>query len=70
MKAMPYFYSRPTTGIVLESNPWLKHKVIGPDGKDLSDEIKEKFYKKHGFNGTNNVELPLFYNSYDISLKN
>ena len=47
MKAMPYFYSRPTTGIVLESNPWLKHKVMGPDCKDVSDQIKEKLYKKY-----------------------
>jgi len=69
MKAMSFFYSRPTTEIVLESKPWLKHKIIGPDGKDVSDEIKEKLYIKHGGNGTNNIELPLFYDRHDISLK-
>ena len=69
MKAMSFFYSRPTTEIVLESKPWLKHKIIGPDGKDVSDEIKEKLYRKHGGNGTNNIELPLFYDRHDISLK-
>ena len=67
MKAMSFFYSRPTTEIALESKPWLKHKIMCPDGKDVSDEIKDKLYRKHEDNGTNNVELPLFY---DISLKN
>ena len=70
MKAMSFFYSRPTTEIALESKPLLKHKIMGPDGKYVSDEIKDKLYRKHEGNGTNDVEVPLFYDMYDISLKN
>ena len=58
MKAMSFFYSRPTTEIALESKPWLKHKIIDIDCQDVLDENKEKLYRKLGVNRTNNVELP------------
>ena len=61
MKAMNHFYSKPTTEIQIESKPWADLKFIRDVGEeDLSEEEKKELYFKHGGDGTNPVDLPLF----------
>ena len=60
MKAMNHFYSKPTTEIQIESKPWADLKFITDDGEDLPEEEKKELYFKHGGDGTNPVDLPLF----------
>ena len=60
MKAMSFFYSRPAIDMTIESKPWADVKFITDDGEDLSEEEKKELYFKHGGDGTNTVDLPLF----------
>ena len=61
MKAMNHFYSKPSTEIQIESKPWADLKFIRDVGEeDLSEEEKKELYFKHGGDGTNPVDLPLF----------
>ena len=60
MKAMSHFYSKPSTEISIDSNPWLDVKFITDDGEDLTMKQKKEIYYKHGGDGTNPINLPLF----------
>jgi len=61
MKAMNHFYSKPTTEIQIESKPWADQKFILDIGEeDLSEEEKKRIYFKHGGDGVNPIDLPLF----------
>ena len=57
MKAMSFFYSRPTMEVEVDTS-YTQHIVLGPDGEDVSDEIKHKLYQE-------GKELPLFYDGPD-----
>ena len=60
MKAMSFFYSKPTTEIQIESKPWADLKFITEDGEDLPEEEKKRLYFEAGGDGTNYVDMPLF----------
>tara|TARA_R110002050_G_scaffold185318_3_gene319314 strand:+ start:543 stop:932 length:390 start_codon:yes stop_codon:yes gene_type:complete len=61
MKAMSFFYSKPSTEIQIESKPWANQKFILDIGEeDLSEEEKKRLYFEAGGDGTNPVDLPLF----------
>ena len=61
MKAMSFFYSRPAIDMTVESKPWPNVGFITDIGEeDLSEEEKKELYFKHGGDGTNLVDLPLF----------
>ena len=61
MKAMSFFYSRPAIDMTVESKPWPNVGFITDIGEeDLSEEEKKELYFKHGGDGTNPVDLPLF----------
>ena len=60
MKAMSFFYSRPTVEMAIESKPWADIKFITDDGEDLSEEEKKRIYFEAGGDGTNPIDLPLF----------
>ena len=61
MKAMSFFYSRPTIDMTVESKPWANVGFITDVGEeDLSEEEKKRIYFEHGGDGTNPVDLPLF----------
>ena len=61
MKAMSFFYSRPAIDITVELKPWANVGFITDIGEeDLSEEEKKELYFKHGGDGTNPVDLPLF----------
>ena len=53
MKAMSFFYSRPTMEIEVDTS-YTQQIVLGPDGKDVSDEIKHQLYQE-------GKDLPIFY---------
>ena len=57
MKAMSFFYSRPTMEVEVDTS-YTQHIVLGPDGEDVSDEIKHKLYQE-------GKELPIFYDGPD-----
>tara|TARA_X000000950_G_scaffold15059_1_gene16300 strand:- start:1379 stop:1732 length:354 start_codon:yes stop_codon:yes gene_type:complete len=60
MKAMSFFYSRPTVEMAIESKPWADIKFITDNGEDLSEEEKKRIYFEAGGDGTNPIDLPLF----------
>jgi len=61
MKAMSFFYSKPTIDMTVESKPWKDIKFITDVGEDdLPEEEKKRIYFEHGGDGTNAVDLPLF----------
>ena len=61
MKAMSFFYSRPSIDMTIESKPWADVGFITDIGEeDLSEEEKKELYFKHGGDGTNPIDLPLF----------
>ena len=61
MKAMSFFYSKPSIEMVVESKPWKDIGFIRDVGEeDLSEEEKKRIYFKHGGDGVNPIDLPLF----------
>ena len=63
---MSFFYSRPAIDMTIESKPWADVKFITDDGEDLSEEEKKELYFKHGGDGTNPVDLPLFLDIMNV----
>ena len=61
MKAMSFFYSRPTVEMNIESKPWADVKFIPEvSEEDLFEEKKKELYFKNGGDGTSPIDLPLF----------
>ena len=60
MKAMSFFYSRPAIDMTVESTKYLDQELIVEAGEVVTDEQKTELYIKHGGDGTNHVDLPLF----------
>ena len=61
MKAMSFFYSKPSIEMVVESKPWKDIGFIRDVGEeDLPEEEKKRIYFKHGGDGINPIDLPLF----------
>ena len=60
MKAMSFFYSKPSIEMIVESKPWKDIGFITEDGEDLPEEEKKRIYFKHGGDGINLIDLPLF----------
>ena len=61
MKAMSFFYSKPSIEMVVESKPWKDIGFITDVGEeDLPEEEKKRIYFKHGGDGINPIDLPLF----------
>ena len=60
MKAMSFFYSRPAIDMTVESTKYLDQKFILGPGELVTDEQRNELYIKHGGDGTNHVDLPLF----------
>ena len=53
MRAMPYFYSRPTLEMSIDNKPWLDIEFIENEGEEIPDEKKKEIYFKYGGDGTN-----------------
>ena len=60
MKAMSFFYSRPAIDMTVESTKYLDQKFILGPGELVTDEQSNELYIKHGGDGTNPIDLPLF----------
>ena len=60
MKAMSFFYSRPTIDMNIERPRYLDQELIVEAGETVTDEQKRELYIKHGGDGTNHIDLPLF----------
>lgn len=60
MKAMSFFYSRPAIDMNVESTKYLEQEFIVEAGETVTDEQKRELYIKHGGDGTNHIDLPLF----------
>ena len=60
MKAMSFFYSKPTIDMTVESKPWKDVGFITDDGEDLPEAEKKRIYFEAGGDGTNYVDMPLF----------
>ena len=62
MKAMSFFYSRPTVEMAIDSKPpYADIQFITDVGEDdLTMDQKKEIYCKHGGDGTNPIYLPLF----------
>ena len=61
MKAMSFFYSKPSIEMTVESKPWKDIGFITDVGEeDLPEEEKKRIYFKHGGDGINPIDLPLF----------
>ena len=62
MKAMSFFYSRPTVKMAIDSKPpYADIQFITDVGEeDLTMEQKKEIYCKHGGDGINPIDLPLF----------
>jgi hypothetical protein len=63
MKAMSFFYSRPTMDIELESKKYLEIEYITDIGHDeVTLEQKERMWLKYG-NGNPDAEMPLMFDN-------
>jgi len=63
MKAMSFFYSRPTMEIEVESKRYLEVEYITDIGHDeVTLEQKERMWLKYG-NGDPNAEMPLMFDN-------
>ncbi len=63
MKAMSFFYSRPTMEIEVESKKYLEIEYITDIGHDeVTLEQKERMWLKYG-NGDPNAEMPLMFDN-------
>jgi hypothetical protein len=63
MKAMSFFYSRPTMEIELESKKYLEIEYITDIGHDeVTLEQKERMWLKYG-NGNPDAEMPLMFDN-------
>ena len=63
MKAMSFFYSRPTMEIEVESKRYLEVEYITDIGHDeVTLEQKERMWLKYG-NGDPNTEMPLMFDN-------
>lgn len=63
MKAMSFFYSRPTMEIELESKKYLEIEYITDIGHDeVTLEQKERMWLKYG-NGNPDTEMPLMFDN-------
>ncbi|MBD00890.1 MAG: hypothetical protein CL841_06055 [Crocinitomicaceae bacterium] len=60
MKAMSFFYSRPAIDMTIENPKYLEQEFIVGAGEVVTDEQKRELYIKHGGDGTNHIDLPLF----------
>mgnify|MGYP001165712976 CR=1 FL=1 len=62
MKAMSFFYSRPAVDMNIDTKPpYADVKFITDVGEeDLTEDQKKELYYKHGGDGTNPIDLPLF----------
>ena len=62
MKAMSHFYSKPSQEIAIDSKPpYADIQFIRDVGEeDLTMEQKKEIYYKHGGDGINPIDLPLF----------
>jgi len=60
MKAMSFFYSKPSIEMTVESKPWKDVGFITDDGEDLPEAEKKRIYFEAGGDGTNYVDMPLF----------
>ena len=58
MKAMSFFYSRPTMEIEVENKRYLEVDYITEDGKPATLEQKERMWLKYG-NGNPEADMPL-----------
>ena len=63
MKAMSFFYSRPTMEIEVESKRYLEIEYITDIGhEEVTLEQKERMWLKYG-NGDPNAEMPLMFDN-------
>ena len=60
MKAMSFFYSRPSIDMTIERPRYLDQELIVGAGEVVTDEQKKELYLKYGGDGTNDIDLPLF----------
>ena len=60
MKAMSFFYSRPSIDMTIERPRYLDQELIVGAGETVTDEQKRELYIKHGGDGINPIDLPLF----------
>ena len=61
MKAMSFFYSRPTIDMTVESKPWADVNFITEFGEeDLSEQKKKELYFKYSGDGIKPIDVPIF----------